>query len=103
MRREVAIAEIEPGLAVEPAQSVERVEALAFEPPAMLTIDHTAESVDHRVDVRRNVQPVKMLVVAGINDDVHLARIDALDQPAKELSCTHSPRQRGDRGCERWG
>ena len=41
-----------------------------------------------------------MLVIAGIDDDAHLARIDALDQSAEELSRTHSPRKRGYRGLE---
>src|SRR5882762_5748424 len=95
---EITVAEIEPTLAVEPAECVEGVEGLAFEAPSVLAIDHAGERVDHRVNVRRNVKPVEMLIVAGVDDDGHLARIDAPDQPAEELSRTHSPRQRGDRG-----
>ena len=103
MGREVAVAKIEPGLAVEPAERVERVEAFAFEAPAMLAIDDTGECIDDGVNVGRDVETIKVLVVAGIDDDGHLARIDALDQAAEELSRTHPPRQRGDRGLERSG
>src|ERR1700686_5181527 len=100
MRCEVAVAEVEPGFAVEPAQRVERVEALALETPSVGAIDDAGERVNHRVDIGRNVEPVEMLVIAGIDDDAQPARIDPLDQSAEKLSRPHSPRKRGYRGLE---
>ena len=52
MSREVAVAEIEPGLAVIPSQRVERVEALALEAPAVRLIDDAGQRIGDGIDIR---------------------------------------------------
>src|ERR1700677_2729200 len=101
MGRKVTVAEIEPGLAVVASQGFERVEALALEAPAVGLVDDAAQRIGDGIDIRRDVESKELLVVTGVHDYREAARIDPEDEAAQELSCTHSPRQRGDHGLQR--
>ncbi len=92
MRGEVAIAESEPRLAVKALERRQHVEGFALEAPSLCAIHRARERVGDGVDVGRDVQPVKGLVVAGVDDDGQPRGIDTPNQPADELSRTHSPR-----------
>ena len=56
MGREVAVAEIEPRLAVKTSERAERVEGLALETPAVGLIDDAGERIGDGVNVRRDVE-----------------------------------------------
>src|ERR1700687_5928679 len=92
MGREIAIAETEPRLAVKARECAEHVERFAFEAPSLRAIHYAGERVSDGIDIRRDVEPVKGFVVAGVNDDGQPFRIYAPDESPDELSCTHSPR-----------
>src|SRR5579863_2631440 len=98
MGRDIAIAQIEPGLAEEAAERIEGMETLVREAPTVGAIHDAAERVDDRVNVGRDVQSVKLLVVSRVDDDVQQPRVEAADQPADKLSGPHPPRKRGYRG-----
>src|ERR1700687_4118952 len=97
MGREVAIAKIEPGRTVKTRECAERVEGFALESPSVRAADHTRERINDRVDIRRDVEPIEVFVIAGVDHDAQVARVNASNQSADELSRTHSPRKRGDR------
>ena len=97
VRREIAIAKVEPGLAVEAGERAQRVEALALKAPSGRRIGGAGERVDDRVEVGRDVKPVELLVVAGVDDYAKARLAGHAHQAAQELSRPHSPRKRGDR------
>src|SRR5215472_13753217 len=95
MRREIAIAKPKPRLVIEALERRERVERLALETPFLRAIHYPRERIGDRVDIRRDVQPVELFVVARVDDDGQPRRIDSTNESAEELSRTHSPRKRG--------
>src|SRR5882762_10677268 len=92
MRREIAIAEAEPRLAVETRERRKHVERFVVEAPSLCAIHHAGERVGNGVDIRRDMESVEGFVVAGVNDDGQPFGIYAPDESPDELSCTHSPR-----------
>ena len=56
MRRQVDVAQTEPGLAAQPLERVHALERVAARSPATLFVDHARERVQHRVDVGRDAQ-----------------------------------------------
>ena len=82
MRGEVAIAESEPGVPVESLQCAEHVTAVAANAPTAIARCQARQGVDDGVEIRRNVEPVKLLVVAGVDDDGQVIGIDERDEAA---------------------
>ena len=72
--REVLVAEPEPGGDVVARERVERGEGLAFEAPALRGVRRAGERVGDRVEVGGDVQPVELVVVAGVDDRDDLVR-----------------------------
>src|SRR5215831_8905638 len=84
MDAEVAVAEREPGLAVERAHGVERVPRLSGAPPAALLVVEPGERVEDRVEIRRDVEPQHLDVVADIPDDGDVPGADRIDDAERE-------------------
>ena len=74
VRREVPVAEVEPGLLSHPPQLGENVEGVALNPPSLCDVSDPGEGVDGDVDVRANVQPLVPEVVPNVRDDREVAR-----------------------------
>ena len=96
MRGEVAVAEPEPGRAATGTHLVEDAEGVARDAPAALAMDAARERVEDGVEVRRDVEPEEVLVVAGVPDDGDPRRVDATDQPAEESRRADAARQEDD-------
>src|SRR5262249_40649555 len=77
VRRQVAVAELEPGRLAEPAEGTEAGERLAGKPPAPLRIGAAGERVEDRVQIGRDVEPEELLVVPGVADDDEAPGISA--------------------------
>src|SRR6516165_3117844 len=83
MRRQVAVAEAEPVLTVQPCQFIHDRPGLASHSPARLLVVHACKRVGHRVEVGADVQSVQLHVVAHVDDRSEvLSRKDA-DEPQK--------------------
>ena len=82
---EVEVAQPEPGVgAPSSPRLLERPRRVAAHAPALLGVDPAGERVEHRVQVGRDVQPVRLEVVADVADDRDRRRIDHLDQALEE-------------------
>ena len=91
MRREVAVAELEPRVALVAAQRLEGVERVARDAPAAHRIRKTREGVEHGVDVGRDVEAVEHVVVGRVHDDRQLAARDQRRQSAQSRAARHRP------------
>src|SRR5947207_55025 len=96
MRREVAVPAPEPGREAEPAQGRQAGEAVAREAPPATPRRDPGERVDDGVEVRRDVEPEELLVVAGVADDREPPRVSAPDEAREEPGPAHATRQHRD-------
>ena len=65
---DVAISESEPALPAQPAGELEGVRRLVADTPATLLVEKPRERIEHRVEVRGDVQPENLDVVADVDD-----------------------------------
>src|SRR3954451_499889 len=86
MRRQIAVAKLEPSLAAEPLQRRHEIPGLAGEAPAALEIVLVGEGVQHRVDVGRDVQAEMNEIVGGVDDDGQPLRRQHCREAATELA-----------------
>src|SRR5205814_6196880 len=84
MEPEIAVAELEPGLAAEPLDRVEGVPGLLRAAPSALLVSQAGERVEQRVQVRRDVEAVHLEVVADIGDHGQVTRRHDLTQRPPE-------------------
>src|SRR5437879_7357474 len=96
MRREVAVPEPEPARESDPAQRGQAGEAVAREAPPATPRRDAGERVDDGVEVRRDVEPEELLVVAGVADDREPPRVSASDEAREEPGPAHATRQHRD-------
>ena len=93
---EVAVAEAEPGVGAVAGERVDGGEGLAGEAPAGLGVLGAGQGVGDGVEVGADVEAVEPVVVAGVDDDGDVGRVDDLDEPAEEARRPHTARQRRD-------
>jgi hypothetical protein len=96
MSGEVAIAQVEPDRLAEARDLVESLEGLSGQAPALALVDDAAQGVADRVEVGRYVEAPDLGVVAGVDDDGEIARIDEAHEPAEQLGGAGAARERGD-------
>src|SRR5207302_10589245 len=63
MRREIAIAELEPCLRTETAESLETMELVAADAPAALGVSQAGQSIRNRIQIGRYVKTVDFGIV----------------------------------------
>ena len=68
VRRDVRIAELEPGLPPEPGECRLHDMRVVADAPALRLVDETGERVEDGVDVGRDVQAMEGRVVGHIHD-----------------------------------
>ena len=90
-RREIAIAETEPGLVSEEAEGVDHVEAVARQAVAAFGMDATREGVGDDVEIRRDVNAVEGMVVAGVDDGDHVGGRHYLDRARRKRAAPTPP------------
>ena len=94
MGREIAVAEVEPGLAAEASQRLHKGPGLVAPAPAELRIVEAGEGVEQGVDIGRDREPQMLEIVAGIGDDGQRAgRQDAIEAE-RQLGAADPARQR---------
>jgi hypothetical protein len=107
VRREVPVAEAEPGLLAILGQGVHDGPGLAPDPPAALVVEAPGEHVHDRVMVRHDEQAVPFRVVARVDDDGQVAgrqgRLETVSElraarPAGESDDPHEIIRPGARG-----
>src|SRR5881397_2565894 len=96
VRREVAVPEPEPGRESESAQGRQAGEGVAREAPPATPRGNPGERVDDGVEIRRDVEPEELLVVAGVADDRQPPRVSAPDEAREEPGPAHATRQHRD-------
>ena len=96
VRREVAVAEPEPGLAAERLQRRHEGPGLVAPAPAALRMVEPGERVDQRVEVGRDREAEMLEIVAGIGDDGERAAARATRRgraPAWRRRCRRTARR----------
>ena len=94
---QVHVTETEPRpLGAEGPQLIRGAERLAGSPPSSIAVGDAPQPVRHRVEVRRDVQPVQDDVVPGIDDDREGLGRHHPDQPTQELPGPHTSGKRHD-------
>src|SRR2546430_2653984 len=96
MQTEVAVAELEPGLAAELVGRGERVPGLLRASPATLLVAESGQRVEDAAEVGRHVQAEHLEVVADVDDRGHARGIDRLDDAAQETSAPDAAREHRD-------
>ena len=96
VRRQVAIAQVEPRRAAVYGQLIVRAERLVAKAPARLGIHHPGQRIGHDIEIGRDGQSVHHDVVAGIDDDGEFARIHCAAETDQELRRANPTRQRDD-------
>ena len=97
VRREIAVAELEPGLAAEPLHRRHEIPGLAGEPPAAFRIVQVGERVEHRVDVGRDVQAEMDEIVGGVDHDASVP--SAAGRPRGRVQACRRRHRRPAPGC----
>ena len=100
MGGEIAVAELEPGLAAERRERRHEGPGLVAPAPAALRIVETGERVHQRVDVGRDRQAEMLEVVAGVGDHDEFAGRQHAAQAERELGAADAARERDH---ARWG
>src|SRR5439155_19351875 len=85
MRREIAIAQVEPRLGTQVAHRLEAAERLAREAPAAPRIEPARERIHHGVEVGGHVEAPDLSVVARVADDGELVPGAHGDEAAQDL------------------
>ena len=93
---DVAVAEPEPVLAAQARRRLERVPRLVGPPPATLGVDEPGERVEQAVEVRRDVEPEDLEVVADVADDGELAGLEDAGEAAREAGAAAAAREEDD-------
>jgi hypothetical protein len=93
MRGQIAIAEIEPRRFAKARHPTKGVKRLVGQPPAACEVDHAGERVADRVEVGRNVEPPDLRVVARVDDDGQIARVEELGEPPHQLRGARAARE----------
>src|SRR5262249_9504859 len=87
MHREVSVTEPKPGLTANRAEALHAVPSLVGPTPPPFGITQLRKRVEHRVDIRRDVQTEMIEVVASIDDHRH-AGAKAAIKPEHELGAS---------------
>src|SRR5436190_9212778 len=95
MEAEVAVPELEPGLATEEPDRLARVPRLVRPPPPALLVAQPGQRVEQCVEVRRDVEAVDLDVVADICDHGHVTALDDLRQRLHEAGAADPACQYG--------
>ena len=95
VRRQVAVADLEPRLLAQLGQLAERRQRVAAHAPAEFALE-SGKGVDDRVDVGRDVQPMPLEVVADVADGGDVRRVGGAAQPFEESGGAHAAGQHGD-------
>ncbi len=98
MGGEIAVAELEPGLAAERAQCCHEVPRLVAPAPAAFGVVETGEHVHQRIDVGRDRQPKMLEVVARVGDHHEFAGAQHAAQAERELGAADTAGERHDTG-----
>ena len=85
MRAEVPVAEPEPRVLAVALEHAHRGPRLVADAPAALVVEQPGEHVHDRVVVGHHEQAVAVDVVARVDDDAQLARLEDLLEPVGEL------------------
>src|SRR5208282_3112510 len=94
MGGEIAVAEVEPGLAAEAIECGHKGPGLLAPAPPQLRFVEAGEGIEQRIDIRRDREPEMLEIVAGIGDDGQRSgRQDAIE-PECELGAADPARQR---------
>src|SRR4051794_32460161 len=97
MRREIAVAEPEPGLAAERFEGRHECPGLAVPPPAEFRIRLPRQRIEQRVEIGRDRQAEMLEIIAGIGDNgQHIRQQDAV-QAERELGAPDAAGQRQHR------
>jgi hypothetical protein len=84
MHRKVAVAKLKPGLAAEFAQRAHELPGFLRSTPAALWVGQTAERIEYRVEIGRDLETEVLEVIAGIYDDGQF-RTEHAEEAQREL------------------
>ncbi len=72
VQRQVAVAQREPVGRPELAQPGHALQRVAGDAPALRSVDQAGQRAGDNIEVGRNIQPVQLEVVAGVDDRGHI-------------------------------
>ena len=86
VRGQVAVAQAKPSLLAHAFERRQAMERFAGEAPSLGAVYNARQSVEHGVNIGRDVEAVKLGVIAGVGDDGDLLRGHHIRQPFPEIS-----------------
>src|ERR1035437_2984023 len=96
MCRQIKIAETEPRRLPELLHTLQAAKAVVVHAPTAVLAEQVRQSVEHGIDVWRNMQSPPLEVVAGIDDDREVIRRDHLLQALHQLGAAGPAREDDD-------
>src|SRR5437016_4247744 len=96
MGGQIAVAEVEPGLAAEAPEGLHKAPGLVPPAPAELEVVDAGEGVEQGVDVGRDRKSQMLEVVAGIGDDNQRLGRQYAVEAERQLGAADAARQRED-------
>ena len=91
MDAEIEVAQLEPGLTVEPRHLADRPPRLVGPAPATLVVGDTCKRVEDAVEIRGDVKTEHLDVVADVPDDGDSLRLGRLGKAAQEPRAADTP------------
>lgn len=96
VRRQIAIAQVEPRRTPVCGQLIVRPERLIAKAPSRLWIHQVGQRIGDDIQIGRDGQSMENDVVAGIDDDGEIARIQCAVQTDEKLRRAYPTCQRDD-------
>src|SRR3546814_2064373 len=101
MQREIVITELKPVLAAQRSHRAHEAPALGFTAPALRGIGLAGQSIEQRIDVRRDREPEMMEIVAGIDDGRYRSRRNGVAEAEHQFRPAAAARQDGEVAAQR--
>ena len=90
MRREIAIAELEPYLGAKTAESLKTMELVAADTPAALGVSQACQSIRNGIQIGRYVKTVDVSIIGGIADDKDAFGREHASESVKKASSSYA-------------
>ncbi|MCH8926776.1 MAG: hydantoinase/oxoprolinase family protein [Proteobacteria bacterium] len=94
---QVLVAQVEPRVGSISLETLDRRERVSGEAPAGLLVGEARQRVHDRIEVRRDVKSVELLVVARVDDHRQLVGGEDFGKPQRELRASDASGQRNHR------
>ena len=96
VRGKISVTDLKPRRRSIPAQHFERLQRISLESPPKSFLRDTCKRIGYRVEIRAHVQPEKVKIIGGIDDDVQFVGRQRPIQTEHEFRPANAAAERGD-------